>query len=500
MIENIILSTFIFLLFLIFMYSLAQFHLLLNYLRKPKNENNLPELDFSNPEEVPFVTIQLPVFNEKKVMERLLRNIAEIDYPKNKIEFQVLDDSTDDSLEKTAALISELQQRGLNFLHLKRKSRNGFKAGALREGLKTVKGEFIAIFDSDFLPKQDWLRKTIPHFKDQDIGAVQTRWGHLNRNYSLLTKLQAFVLDFHFLLEQNGRNHGRHFINFNGTAGIWRKKCILNAGNWQADTLTEDLDLSYRAQMKNWKIKYLSEIETPAELPVTLSAAKSQQFRWNKGAAENFQKNYIKLIRNRSISLGTKFHSFFHLLNSSLFFIILLLAILSFPVLIITAEGEFPVFWMLAFIFGFATLLFLISYGIIFSRIKEHQKTSFLGKLTLFFSFFAVAMGFSVHNSIAVLEGHFGKKSEFIRTPKFNLPPKEKFSEKIPVKLNLSFLLEISLFFYFISAVIYAMVSENLIMILFHLMLCFGFGFVVVKSLNIDFNFFQTKVWQRFKF
>src|SRR5690606_21494629 len=275
---------------LIFMYALAQLNLLFNYLTSKNSEDNSEVFDFSNPEEVPFVTIQLPVFNEMYVMDRLLENIALIDYPKDKLEIQVLNDSTDETVTTTCEHVEELKKTGLDITHICRTDRSGFKAGALKEVLKIAKGEFVAIFDADFLPEPNWLKKTIPYFKDEKIGVVQTRWGHINRNYSLLTKIQAFALDAHFTLEQVGRNSKGHFINFNGTAGVWRKTCILDAGNWEGDTLTEDLDLSYRAQLKNWKFKYLEDVETPAELPVVISAARSQQFRWNKGGAENFRK------------------------------------------------------------------------------------------------------------------------------------------------------------------------------------------------------------------
>src|SRR5690606_11234708 len=277
---------------LILLYSFSQLHLLLQYLQARRKQSVTEILDLSDPSKIPHVTIQLPIYNEMYVMERLLKNIAEIEYPHEKLEIQVLDDSTDESVLKTEALVKELQSKGLDIVHIRRKNRSGFKAGALKEGLQVAKGEFIAVFDSDFLPQKDWLLQTIPHFKNSRTGMVQTRWGHINRDYSLLTRIQAFALDFHFIMEQTGRNFGSHFINFNGTAGIWRKTCILDAGNWNGDTLTEDLDLSYRAQMKKWEFKYLEDVVTPAELPVVISAAKSQQFRWNKGAAENFQKNF----------------------------------------------------------------------------------------------------------------------------------------------------------------------------------------------------------------
>ena len=272
-------------LLVIFIYSLAQLNLLLNYIKSRKESDECPQFDFTNEAEIPNVTVQLPIYNELYVVDRLLDNIAKLNYPKDKLEIQVLDDSTDESVKQTASKIRHLQQNGLDIKHIRRKNRTGFKAGALKEGLKTAKGDFIAIFDADFLPDENWLTKTIPYFKDQNIGVVQTRWGHINRDYSILTKIQAFALDFHFTMEQVGRNYKNHFINFNGTAGVWRKACIEDAGNWQGDTLTEDLDLSYRAQLKKWKFKYLEQVETPAELPVVISASRSQQFRWNKGAS-----------------------------------------------------------------------------------------------------------------------------------------------------------------------------------------------------------------------
>lgn len=250
MIDSAIIVVYTLALLVIFLYSLSQLHLLINYFRAKRSVDTSEKFDF-NVEGYPQVTIQLPLYNEYYVVERLLRNIAKIDYPKNKLEIQVLDDSTDQSVLKTAGIISELQNDGLNIQHIRREKRVGFKAGALKEGLQIASGEFIAVFDSDFVPGENWLKETVPYFKNENIGVVQTRWGHLNRDYSLLTRIQAFALDFHFILEQTGRNFGRNFINFNGTAGIWRRECILDAGNWSGDTLTEDLDLSYRAQMKN---------------------------------------------------------------------------------------------------------------------------------------------------------------------------------------------------------------------------------------------------------
>ncbi|HEY9185615.1 MAG TPA: cellulose synthase family protein [Salegentibacter sp.] len=475
-------------LLIIFIYSLSQLQLLLNYLKAKKQPDISARFDLSDPLQIPMVTIQLPLYNELYVVERLLDNIAEIDYPKNRLEIQVLDDSTDESVALIASKISELQKLGFDIQHFHREARTGFKAGALKEGLKSAKGQFIAIFDSDFLPKKDWLLQTVPYFKNPQIGVVQTRWAHINRDYSWLTKIQAFALDFHFILEQTGRNFGRHFINFNGTAGIWRKECILDAGNWSGDTLTEDLDLSYRAQLKNWKFKYLEYVETPAELPVAISAAKSQQFRWNKGAAENFRKNYWKLLTDRSASFSTKFHGFFHLLNSSMFLIVLLLAVLSVPVLYIKNQNPQLVWyfnWLGVFLLS--TIIFFFCYYVAWKKIHGGSFRSFLKFIGMFFSYFSVVMGFSLHNSIAVLEGHLGKKSEFIRTPKFNINRTNqnwKTNKYLTQALSPQLIMELGLWLYFGFGLYSAFLLKDFSLAIFHFMLFLGFGFVVFKTIR----------------
>lgn len=478
-------------LILIFMYALAQLNLLFNYMSAQKKVDDSPKFDFVNSNEIPRVTIQLPVYNELYVMKRLLDNIVKLEYPKEKIEIQVLDDSTDESVVTTKQHINELQKTGIDIKHIQRANRKGFKAGALKEGLKIAKGEFIAIFDADFLPQKDWLVKTIPYFKDHKIGVVQTRWGHLNRDYSTLTKIQAFALDAHFTLEQVGRNTKGHFINFNGTAGVWRKKCIIDAGNWEGDTLTEDLDLSYRAQLKRWKFKFLEEVKTPAELPIIISAARSQQFRWNKGGAENFQKMVKRVLLNNDISIKTKIHSVLHLLNSSMFFMILLVAVLSIPMLYI--KNEYPhlrsYFYMMSF-FVVSSIIFFICYWYMYKKSYGGGIKNFIKYTGTFFTFFSLAMGFSLHNTIAVLEGHLGKKSEFIRTPKFNINNtndswrKNKYIRK---KVSLNVIIEGILTLYFAFGMYSAFVVGNLEgdfgLFPFHLMLFFGFGYVFYKSI-----------------
>ena len=490
--ETIIIVLYSIALLLIFLYALAQLNLLFNFLKEKKKKLKCEKFDFSKQEEIPFVTIQLPVYNELYVMERLLTNISELEYPKDKLEIQVLDDSTDESFETTAIQIKTLQKTGLDIQHITRSDRKNYKAGALKEGLKIAKGEFIAIFDADFIPQKKWLQLTVPFFKNSEIGVVQTRWGHLNRNFSILTRVQAFALDAHFTLEQVGRNSKGHFINFNGTAGIWKKKCILDAGNWEGDTLTEDLDLSYRAQLKNWKFKYLVDVETPAELPLVISAARSQQFRWNKGGAENFQKLIWKVLKDKKLSKKTKMHGLLHLLNSTMFLNILIVGILSIPMLYIKNEYEHLKYYFFAMsFFVISTLIFFICYWYSFKSIYGGGFKQFIKYIGLFFMFFTVAMGFSFHNSIAVLEGHFGKKSEFIRTPKFNTQTlkgawkKNKYiSKNISPNVIIEGLLAIYFAFGMYSAFIVGDQGGDFGLFPFHLMLCIGFSFVFFKSLT----------------
>ena len=490
--ETIIIVIYTIAILLIFMYALAQLNLLFNYLSSKKANKECETFDFSNPDEIPLVTIQLPVFNEMYVMERLLDNIALMDYPKDKLEIQVLDDSTDETIETTRKQIEKLQSTGLDIIHITRTDRSGFKAGALKEGLKTAKGEFIAIFDADFLPQEDWLKRTILYFKDPQIGVVQTRWGHINRNYSILTKIQAFALDAHFTLEQVGRSSKGHFINFNGTAGVWRKECIIDAGNWEGDTLTEDLDLSYRAQLKNWKFKYLEDVETPAELPVVISAARSQQFRWNKGGAENFRKMCSRVIKSDNISAKTKVHGLLHLLNSTMFLNVFLVAILSIPMLYIKNEYEHLrfYFYFMSF-FVMSTVIFFVCYWFMYKEIYGSGFKKFFSYVGMFFTFFSIAMGFSLHNSIAVLEGHAGKRSDFVRTPKFNISTLKdswKGNKYLKKKLSSHVILEGILMLYFAFGLYSAFVvgdqGGDFGLFPFHLMLFIGFGYVFFKSLT----------------
>jgi len=476
---------------MILFFALSQLNLLINYLQAQKKSDATPVVSVPRAD-LPYITIQLPVFNELYVMERLLENMALIDYPKDKLEIQVLDDSTDESLEITSSNVAKLQELGFDIQHIMRTDRSGFKAGALKEGLKTAKGEFIAIFDADFVPEPDWLLKTVGYFQDPEIGVVQTRWSHINRGYSILTLVQAFALDAHFTLEQVGRNSKGHFINFNGTAGIWRKATIYDAGNWQGDTLTEDLDLSYRAQLKNWKFKYLEDVTTPAELPMVISAARSQQFRWNKGGAENFQKMFKRVLRSNNLSFKTKFHGILHLLNSTMFLNVLIVAVLSIPMLYIKNEYEhLKVYFIVMSFFVISTLIFFVCYWYMYRNTYGGGFRNFISYIGMFFTFFSIAMGFSLHNSIAVIEGHIGKRSEFVRTPKFNLAvggSNWKANKYLHKKLSPNVIIEGLLTLYFAFGLYSAFVvgdqGGDFGLFPFHLMLVVGFGFVFFRSIT----------------
>ena len=466
----------------IFFYSLVQAKLAFLYIKtnKVRQETEQPKL----PEEIPFVTIQLPIFNELYVVERLIDQFVDLDYPKDKFEIQVLDDSTDETVDIIARKVTEVKEQGIDIKQIRRKERVGYKAGALEYGLNIAKGEFIAIFDADFLPEGDFLRKTIPHFyKDPKIAVVQTRWQHINADYSLLTKLQAFGLDAHFTVEQMGRNTGNHFINFNGTAGIWRKESIVDSGGWQHDTITEDLDLSYRAQLKGWRFVYLEEVGTPSELPVAMSALKTQQYRWTKGAAECTRKNLWNVLKRKNLGFGTKIHAFFHLLNSFIFICVLVSALLSVPLLYI--KNSTP---ELSNLFNYATF-FLISFLCLslfywVSRpIAKGKFTSFLGRFPLFLS---VSMGLSLHNGIAVIEGYIGRKTPFVRTPKFNLQKTDgnwSANKYLRSSLNLVTVLEIVLVFYFAFGIWSAFILNDFGLMPFHIMLLIGFSVVSYYSI-----------------
>jgi cellulose synthase/poly-beta-1,6-N-acetylglucosamine synthase-like glycosyltransferase len=470
-------------------YSLVQLHLTYLYLRAKENPPAPAAAPISNLD-WPAVTVQLPVYNEVYVIERLLDAVAGLDYPAGKLQIQVLDDSTDETTGLIRQKVQHYRERGVEIELVRRPDRTGYKAGALAYGLERARGEFIAIFDADFLPAPDFLKRTLPAFTSPRTGVVQTRWAHLNQNYSLLTQLQAFGLDAHFTIEQVGRNTGGHFINFNGTAGVWRKACIVDAGGWQADTLTEDLDLSYRAQLRGWEFRYLEQVEAPAELPAAMNALKSQQFRWTKGAAENARKNLWNVLKS-SLPFRTKLHAFFHLLNSSVFVCVLLTALLSIPVLFVKdARPDLLSLFRLASVFLFGLLVLIIFYGVSFYYRQPSPSSRWRTLRTFgprFFMFLSMIMGLSLHNAIAVLEGYAGRKTPFIRTPKFNITSGQdrwRHLKYVPVSLSLLTALEGLLALYFLFGLLLAFWFRDFTLLPFHLLLCLGFGAVFYLSIR----------------
>lgn len=468
-------------------YSIVQLSLVYSYLKNRKKIASHIE-KFSETDTIPFVTVQLPVYNELYVIERLIDSVANFNYPQDKLEIQILDDSTDETINIISKRVEYWKNKGIDIQHIQREERKGFKAGALDYGMKICKGEFIAIFDADFVPEKDFLLKTIPYFQDKKIGVVQTRWEHLNKEYSLLTKLQAFALDAHFSVEQGGRNSAGHFINFNGTAGVWRKQAIEDGGGWKADTLTEDLDLSYRAQLKGWKFLFKEEIGSPAELPAEMNSLKAQQYRWTKGAAECTIKNLGKVIKHDKYHFWTKINAIFHLMNSFLFIAIFLIAMLSIPLFIIKqTTPELQSFFKLATISLFSFAVIGVMYFTSFSKSYDNKAIAFIHFMYYFPLFLSFSMGLSFHNSIAVIEGYAGKKTPFIRTPKFNLNKKSgKWEGTIYNKTKIKWVTVIEGFLaaYFIYGISLCFAWDDYGMLPFFILLTIGFGVIFLLSLK----------------
>ncbi len=459
-------------------FSFMQFHLLYYYRKNRKRQSDL-NITFHDLSSVPMVTIQLPIFNERYVVERLIDCMAELDYPKERFEIQILDDSNDDTTLKAQRKVDEYKQKGYLIELVRRPERVGFKAGALQYGLQIAKGEFIAIFDADFLPEKDFLKKTIPHFEDPAIGIVQTRWEHINENYSVITRLQAFQLNVHFTVEQTGRYFGDLLLQFNGTAGVWRRKTIEEAGGWKADTLTEDLDLSYRAQLKKWRIIYLEHIGSPAELPIEMNGFKAQQYRWMKGGAETAKK-ILPTVWKSTLPLRQKMHATTHLLSSAIFVIIFLVGVFSVPMIFVLKQFPAPKPFLFYFLISMVIVVFVYYAGNVQSAWKNESKFKSILKFTLLFPIFlALSMGMSFHNTIAVLQGYFGKRTPFVRTPKFNIQSIKdtvKAKKYLPSSVNKTAIVEALLALYFVFGIGAGIYLHDLSFIFFHLLMAMGYA------------------------
>jgi cellulose synthase/poly-beta-1,6-N-acetylglucosamine synthase-like glycosyltransferase len=465
-------------LFILFVFGCHGF-IMLYYHKKYKDVNYTPKEDVKLNSKV---TIQLPLYNELYVVDRLINAVCEIDYPKELMEIQVLDDSTDETVSIAARMVALKQGEGFNISHIRRSSRKGFKAGALKEGMKKATGEYIAIFDADFIPNKNFLKKTLSFFSDDNVGMVQTRWEHLNGDYSMLTRAQALALDGHFVIEQSVRNKAGFFINFNGTGGIWRRNCIEDAGNWQEDTLTEDLDLSYRAQLNGWKFVFLKDFTSPAELPSEINALKSQQFRWTKGAIETAKK-ILPLVWKSNVPLRVKLQSTFHLTNNLVFPFILLAAILNVPLIFIKNSGPHEAYFAILSLF----VLAFVSSFLFYLYSQKDVREDWRKKIVLFPLFMAGSMGFAVNNSRAVVEGLLNRKSEFVRTPKYKVENNrdswigKRYKSR---KIGLSVVVELIMALYCLIGIVSSVYFAEIAALPFQILFFTGFAFVSLTSIK----------------
>jgi cellulose synthase/poly-beta-1,6-N-acetylglucosamine synthase-like glycosyltransferase len=432
--------------------------------------------------ELPLVTIQLPMFNELYVAERLLESIASIDYPKDRLEIQVLDDSTDETQEIALAKVKLLQERGFDITYIHRTDRTGFKAGALEHGMKTAKGDYLMVFDADFVPSPDIVLRLIHHFTDPKVGMVQARWDHLNRDYSMLTRAQSMMLDGHFVIEHIARNRSGRFFNFNGTAGVWRKTAIIDAGGWQHDTITEDMDLSFRAQIRGWRFVYVPDAVAPAEVPCEMNSFKGQQFRWAKGSAQTTKK-LLPMVLKADLPLRIKLEAIFHLTNNFAYLFLVALACLQLPNMLLRREINNPELLLLDVPLFVATtgsiILFYVStHHFLYDSIWDAVK-----RLPLMM---ALGIGLSLNNSHAVLEGLFSKDAEFVRTAKHGITSKtESWRKKKHYKSakGIATLLEMLFGLYFVFTIGLAIYTGAWMSIPFLVLFMVGFLYVGTLSL-----------------
>jgi cellulose synthase/poly-beta-1,6-N-acetylglucosamine synthase-like glycosyltransferase len=433
-------------------------------------------------DELPVVTIQLPLYNERFVAGRLIHAISKLEYPRDKLEVQVLDDSNDETVDIVKTLVKHYRGLGLDVEHIRRRNREGYKAGALRDGLKTSRGELVAVFDADFVPEPDFLRKTVPFFVDEKIGLVQTRWGHVNESYSMLTQAQAIAIDGHFGVEQAGRRWGGFFLNFNGTAGIWRRKAIDDAGGWHADTLTEDLDLSYRAQLEGYEIEYLIDVEVPAEIPADITAFKSQQRRWAKGSIQTAIKLIPKVLK-ADRPVFTKIQAMIHLTHYMVHPLMLTIAILAVPLLAFWQFSSAPLPFAIMVV-----VLAMSACGPSFLYISAQRalRRDWKSRIKWLPILMVVGTGIAVSNTRAVLEAFLGIKSGFVRTPKAALSGTRRVaatqSYKLPI--DITFVFEAFLAIYsLVGLYLYAEKGKYLIGP-FLLLYAIGFGTMAFASMR----------------
>ena len=460
-------------------YGVHRYILVYLYYKHRKKRTTDPPGHFSD---LPRVTVQLPIFNERFVVERLLDAICRMNYPPDKLDIQVLDDSTDETQAVARDLVERYATRGCPISYHHRNNREGYKAGALAEGMQTSKGEFIAIFDADFVPSEDFLLRTIHHFTEPRIGMVQTRWTHINRHYSFLTEVEAILLDGHFVLEHSGRACSGVFFNFNGTAGVWRRSAIEQAGGWQHDTLTEDTDLSYRAQLKGWKFVYLQDVECPAELPVEMTAFKTQQARWAKGLIQTGKKILPQVLKSDQ-PFHVKFEAWYHMTANISYPLMIVLSVLLLPAMIIRFyQGWFQMLYIDLPLFMASTFsissFYLVSQRELFPR-RWPRAILYLPFLM------ALGIGLTITNTIAVLEALVGKKTAFARTPKYHVESKKDKIRASKYRRRLGWVpwVELLIGAYFALTVYYALDNENYITVPFLILFVVGYWYTGLMSL-----------------
>jgi cellulose synthase/poly-beta-1,6-N-acetylglucosamine synthase-like glycosyltransferase len=477
LVETLTLAAYFFVLIVLAIYGWHRYYLVYLYMRnRDKEPKPGPALD-----PLPVVTIQLPLYNEMYVADRLIAAVCQIDYPRALLEIQVLDDSTDETRSIAELATRRFAAQGVDIKFYHRADRLGYKAGALEAGLKTARGEFIAIFDADFIPKPDFLMRLIAHFRDPQIGMVQARWGHINQDYSLLTKIQSILLDGHFVLEHGGRNRSGRFFNFNGTAGIWRRAAIDDAGGWQHDTLTEDLDLSYRAQLRGWRFVFVSNVIAPAEVPVEMNAFKSQQHRWAKGSIQTCRKLLPTILRAK-VPLGVKAEAFFHLTANFNYPFMCVLSVLMFPAMVIRYNMGWYEMLLIDVPLFFAATFSVCNFYMVCQREIHRDWLARVKDLPFLMS---IGIGLSINNTRAVIEALFNAQSEFNRTPKYRIEADgdEWVGKKYRQSVAVQPLIELALGLYFTATVFYALANQIYGTVPF--LVLFQIGFLYTGLLSI---------------
>ena len=453
LLETLTLATYFFVLVILAVYGWHRYYLVYLYMRN-KDRQPVPAGSF---DALPRVTVQLPIYNEMYVADRLIDAVCRLEYPRELLEIQVLDDSTDETTAVAERAVRRHAAAGVDISSLHRGDRHGFKAGALEAGLESATGEYVAIFDADFIPPPDFLRRTIHYFTDPKVGMVQARWGHINEDYSLLTKIQAILLDGHFVLEHGGRNRSGFFFNFNGTAGIWRRAAIPDAGGWQHDTLTEDLDLSYRAQLRGWKFVFLQGLVSPAEVPVEMKAFKSQQHRWAKGSIQTCRKVLPQILRS-NLPVAVKTEAFFHLTANFNYLLMCVLSVLMAPSMVIRYNMGWYEMLLIDVPLFFAATASVANFYMVCQRELHKDWTTRLKYLPFLMS---IGIGLTVNNTRAVLEALFRKETEFARTPKYRIEGQadEWIGKKYRQSVVVQPMIEVALGLYFTATVFYALAN-----------------------------------------